>query len=173
MKKAASLLDKEGILNQIVLWDGDGCGNLDKIWTACSNRLAIALPKTIGLIYDCDTNKPNSDKDMAKKRVIPTVSGSPISKGIENLIPANRIKELRESHPQFFDITPQVQKTVRGQPEIQPEICEINKSEKRNLCEWLCTHGAIEDFVQFKVVFDLIEDIAGLANQQFVSLEDA
>lgn len=173
LKKAASLLDKEWILNQIVLWDGDGCGNLDKIWTACSNRLAIALPKTIGLIYDCDTNKHKSDKDMVKKRVIPQVSDSAISKGIENLIPANRIKELRESHPQFFDITPQVEKTVRGQPEIQPEICEINKSEKRNLCEWLCTHGTMEDFVQFKVVFDLIEDIAGLANQQFVSLEDA
>jgi len=173
LNKAALLLGKKTILDQIILCDGDGYGNLDNIWKSCNNKLAIALPKTIGLIYDCDTNKPNSDKDMAKKRVIPTVSGSPISKGIENLIPANRIKELRESHPQFFDITPQVQKTVRGQPEIQPEICEINKSEKRNLCEWLCTHGTREDFVQFKVVFDLIEDIAGLANQQFVSLEDA
>jgi hypothetical protein len=165
LNKAALLLGKKSILDQIILCDGDGYGNLDNIWKSCNNsRLAIALPKTIGLIYDCDTNKPTSDKDMAKKRVIPTVSGSPISKGIENLIPANRIKELRESHPQFFDITPQVEKTVRGQPEIQPEICEINKSEKRNLCEWLCTHGTIEDFVHFKVVFDLIEDIAGLSN---------
>jgi hypothetical protein len=155
------------------LCDGDGYGNLDNIWKSCNNKLAIALPKIIGLIYDCDTKKQPSDKDMVKKRVIPTVSDSPISKGIENLIPAKRIKELRESHPQFFDITPEVQKTVRGVPETQPEICEINKSEKRNLCEWLCTNGTIEDFVQFKVVFDLIEDIAGLANQQFVSLEDA
>jgi len=165
LNKAALLLGKKTILDQIILCDGDGYGNLDNIWKSCNNKLAIALPKTIGLIYDCDTNKPNSDKDMAKKRVIPTVSDSPISKGIENLIPAKRIKELRESHPQFFDITPEVQKTVRGVPEIQPEICEINKSEKRNLCEWLCTNGTIEDFVQFKVVFDLIEDIAGLANQ--------
>jgi len=172
LKKAASLLDKEGILNQIVLCDGDGCGNLNNIWKTCSNTLAIALPKTIGLIYDCDTNQQNSDKDMVKKRVIPTVPDSPISKGIENLIPAKKIKELRESHPQFFDITPEVQKTVRGVPETQPEICEINKSEKGNLCEWLCTHGTVEDFVQFQVVFDLIEDIAGLGNQQFVSLED-
>ena len=165
LKKAASLLNKEWILNQIVLCDGDGWGNLDKIWTACSNMLAIALPKTIGLIYDCDTNKPNSDKDMAKKRVIPKVSDSPISKGIENLIPVSRINDLRKSHPQFFDITPQVEKTVGGKPETQPETCEINRSQKGNLCEWLCTNGTLEDFVQFKVVFDLIEDIAGLANQ--------
>jgi hypothetical protein len=173
LNKAALLLGKESILDQIILCDGDGYGNLDNIWKSYNNRLAIALPKIIGLIYDCDTKKQPSDKDMVKKRVIPTVPDSPISKGIENLIPAKRIKELRESHPQFFDITPEVQKTVRGVPETQPEICEINKSEKRNLCEWLCTHGTIEDFVQFKVVFDLIEDIAGLANQQFVSLEDA
>lgn len=165
LNKAASLLGKESILDQIILCDGDGYGNLDNIWKSCSNRLAIALPKIVGLIYDCDTNKKTSNKDMAKKRVIPTVSDSPISKGIENLIPANKIKELRQSHPQFFDVTPKVEKIVRGQPEIQPEICEINKSEKRNLCEWLCTNGTIEDFVEFKVVFDLIEDIAGLGNQ--------
>jgi hypothetical protein len=146
------------------LCDGDGYGNLDNIWKSYNNRLAIALPKIIGLIYDCDTKKQPSDKDMVKKRVIPTVPDSPISKGIENLIPAKRIKELRESHPQFFDITPEVQKTVRGIPETQPEICEINKSEKRNLCKWLCTNGTIEDFVQFKVVFDLIEEIIGLSN---------
>ncbi|MEG4346528.1 AAA family ATPase [Microcoleus sp. A003_D6] len=173
LNKAALLLGKESILDQIILCDGDGYGNLDNIWKSCNNKLAIALPNIIGLIYDCDTKKQTSDKDMAKKRVIPTVSDSPISKGIENLIPAKRIKELRESHPQFFDITPKVEKTVRGVPEIQPEICEINKSEKRNLCEWLCTNGTIEDFVQFKVVFDLIKEIAGLGNQQFVSLEDA
>jgi len=165
LNKAALLLGKESILDQIILCDGDGYGNLDNIWKSYNNRLAIALPKIIGLIYDCDTKKQPSDKDMAKKRVIPTVSDSPISKGIENLIPAKRIKELRESNPQFFDITPKVEKTVRGLPEIQPEICEINKSEKRNLCKWLCTNGTLEDFVQFKVVFDLIEDIAGLANQ--------
>ena len=164
LKKAASLLDKEWILNQIVLCDGDGWGNLNKIWTACSKRLAIALPKTIGLIYDCDTNKPNSDKDMAKKRVIPKVSDSPISKGIENLIPVSRINELRKSHPQFFDITPQVEKTVGGKPETQPETCELNTSQKGNLCEWLCTNGTVEDFVQFEAVFALIEEIIGLSN---------
>lgn len=173
LNKAALLLGKKSILDQIILCDGDGYGNLDNIWKSFNNRLAIALPKIIGLIYDCDTKKQASDKDMVKKRVIPTVSDGPISKGIENLIPAKRIKELRESNPQFFDITPEVQKTVRGVSETQPEICEINKSEKRNLCKWLCTNGTIEDFVQFKVVFDLIEEIAGLANQQFVSLEDA
>jgi hypothetical protein len=165
LNKAASLFGKEWILDRIVLCDGDGYGNLDKIWKTCKDsKLAIAFPNIVGLIYDCDTKKIKDDYHMAKKRIIPTVSDSPISKGIENLIPVSKIKHLRVSHPQFFDITPEVKKTVRGQPEIQPEICEINKSEKRNLCECLCTNGTIEDFVQFKVVFDLIEEIAGLSN---------
>lgn len=167
LNKAALLLDKQSILNQIILCDGEGFGNLDNIWKSYTNsRLMIALPKIVGLIYDCDTKKENSDKQMVKKRVIPTVSNSPISKGIENLIPASTINNLRESHPQFFDVTPEVKRTVRGKPEIQPEICEINKSEKRNLCEWLCTNGTKKDFDQFESVFTLIEDIIGLSNQQ-------
>lgn len=167
LHKAASLLDKKLILNQIELYDAGGFGGLDNIWKSyTNNRLMIALPKIVGLIYDCDTKKENSDKQMVKKRVIPTVSNSPISKGIENLIPASTINNLRELRPQFFDVTPEVKKTVRGKPEIQPEICEINKSEKRNLCEWLCTNGTKKDFDQFESVFTLIEDIIGLSNQQ-------
>ena len=101
---------------------------------------------------------------MAKKRIIPTVGNSPISKGIENLIPLSRINELRISHPHFFDVTPEVKRIVRGVPEIQPEICEINKSEKRNLCEWLCENGVAEDFALFESVFDLIEEIIEISN---------
>ncbi|PSB18914.1 hypothetical protein C7B61_01685 [filamentous cyanobacterium CCP1] len=174
LNKAASLLDKQSVLDQIMLCDGEGYGNLDNIWKTCGNsKLAIVFPKIVGLIYDCDTKKVNSDHYIAKKRVIPTVSDNPISKGIENLIPASRINNLRESHPHFFDVTPEVQKTVRGAPVIQPEICEINKSEKRNLCDWLCTNGTVEDFAQFESVFTLIEEIIGLSNQQVVSLEDS
>ena len=160
LSKAALLLDKQSILNKIKLLDGDGFGNLDKIWTTCNNsKLAIVFPNIVGLIYDCDTNKPKGDNHMAKKRVIPTVSSNPISKGIENLIPASRINNLRESHPQFFDITPEVERKVRAVSQIQPETCEINKDEKGNLCKWLCENGTAEDFAQFESVFTLIEEI--------------
>jgi len=166
LNKAALLLVKSSILKQIVLCDGDGYGNLDNIWKNCSNskKLSMAFPKIVGLIYDCDTKKANSDSCMAKKRIIPTVGNSPISKGIENLIPLSRINELRISHPHFFDVTPEVKRIVRGVPEIQPEICEINKSEKRNLCEWLCENGVAEDFALFESVFDLIEEIIEISN---------
>jgi hypothetical protein len=65
-----------------------------------------------------------------------------------------------------------VVKEIRGVKEIQPEICEINKSEKQNLCNWLCEHGCFEDFVNFKSVFELIEEITGLSNQEVVLPQD-
>lgn len=164
LQKAASLLGKGALLDQIVLLDGDGFGNLTNIWKACDNRLAAVLPKTVGLIYDCDITATEGDRHMAKKRVIPSIRDNPISKGIENLFPASTINQLRESHPKFFDITPEVTKTKAGVPEIQAEICEINKSQKRNLCDWLCANGTVGDFAQFESVFALIEEITGLSS---------
>jgi predicted ATP-binding protein involved in virulence len=168
LKKAASLLGKESILDRINLKDGNGCDQLDKIWKACESNLLPAIPNhpnVVGLIYDCDTKKQNSDLQMVKRRVVPKIDAHPISKGIENLFPASRIDELRASHSKFFDITPAVTKSVRGIPEIQAEICEINKQEKRNLCEWLCDNGTYEDFAKFESVFAVIEELAGLSNE--------
>lgn len=173
LRKAASLLGKESILEKIDLKDGDGFGNLDNIWKVCKDsKIAIAFPRIIGLIYDCDVKKIdedrnfNSNRHRAKKRGIPSISDSPISKGIENLIPVSRINNLRESHPQFFDVKPKTTIYKAGKPIEEPEICEINKNQKSNLCKWLCENGNTEDFAQFESVFNLIEEIAELNNQQ-------
>jgi AAA domain, putative AbiEii toxin, Type IV TA system len=173
LKRAATLLGKEAILESVILHDGEGFGNLNNIWSGFDKkigRLPIALPIVVGLIYDCDVNTRNADCDMVKKRVIPTIPGKSISKGIENLIPEDRVNGLRISNPQFFDITPAFEKSVRGKSEMQPEIFEINKSEKRNLCDWLCSHGTAEDFVQFESVFTIIEEIIGLTQSEDLSI---
>ena len=167
LNKAASLLGKEKLLDRIILYDGKGFGNLDKIWKTCKDsNLTIAFPKIVGLIYDCDTNKKDQDRDIAKKRIIPSSENHPISKGIENLFPASTINKLRQSHPKFFDITPEFCKIVRGEEKRDPEICETNKQEKKNLCDWLCKNGTEEDFAEFESVFNLIEDIIGDVTSQ-------
>jgi hypothetical protein len=159
--KAAELLGELSILQRISLQDGEGYGNLDNIWKTCSSRINVALPRLVGLIYDCDTQKCDSDKNMAKKRVIPTNPNGVITKGIENLIPSCTINRLRESHPQFFDISPARTVLIRGEPSDEPERCDVNKDEKRHLCDWLCAHGSAEDFKEFQRVFDLIKSITG------------
>ncbi|NER93717.1 MAG: AAA family ATPase [Symploca sp. SIO1B1] len=166
LKKAASLLGEEDLLNSIELYDGEGFNNLDKIWKSFDNKLSSVLQKIVGLIYDCDTKKSNQDRNMLKKRMIPSLSSHPISKGIENLFPQKTIDNLRSSHPKFFDITPKYTKIVRGQKEVQPEICEFNTSEKKNLCDHLCKEGSIEDFEHFQLVFDIIRDIIGIKDEE-------
>jgi predicted ATPase len=159
--RAAELLGEQSILQHISLQDGQGYGNLDNIWKAFTSRISVALPRLVGLIYDCDIQKPDSDKHMAKKRVIPTNPNSVITKGIENLIPSSTINQLRQSHPQFFDVSPARTVLVRGEPSHEPELCNVNRDEKRNLCDWLCAHGSVEDFGEFQRVFNLVKSITG------------
>ncbi|NEQ71408.1 MAG: AAA family ATPase [Symploca sp. SIO2D2] len=52
LKKAASLLGEEDLLNSIELYDSKGFGDLDKIWKSFDNKLSSVLQKIVGLIYD-------------------------------------------------------------------------------------------------------------------------
>ncbi len=157
LRRAAELLSCESILERVELLDASGWGNLDKVWRSCEGPIGNAVPRDILLIYDCDVAKCDQDNGRAKKRVVPTVQGNPIQKGIENLIPASTIQMLRTTVPHFFDVTPAITKTIRGKETSIPEVCEVNRSEKANLCNWLCTNGTAADFAGFRVVLDLID----------------
>ena len=118
--KAAEMLEKSHILEAIQLRDGSGFGNLDKIWRSYEIQLAELLPSKILLLYDCDTNKAESEKGNLIRRVIPSMPGYPIDVGIENLIPPELIAELEVHHPQFIDILETTTTRVRGQESIKP-----------------------------------------------------
>jgi AAA domain, putative AbiEii toxin, Type IV TA system len=170
LEKAALLLGKKTLIEQIDLRNAAGTGSLDKIWkTYDNNKISNVLPRCVGLIFDCETNRATNDRGMVKKRVMKKIVNNPISKGIENLIPEITINRLRESHRHFFDVTKTV-KTERGGNEIQFETVEINQSEKRHLCDWLCENGTSEDFAQFESVFTIIEEIIGLIQSEDLSV---
>jgi len=57
----------------------------------------------------------------------------------------------------FIDVTPEIKKIERGQNIIIAESKEVNKDEKKNLCNWLCENGNKEDYMNFNTVFDLLE----------------
>ncbi len=75
IKKAGELLGKSEVLGKIEIRDVVGYGNLDKIWGNFNNKTKLSeiVPQKIILLYDCDTNKQNSDTEKVFKRVIPTV----------------------------------------------------------------------------------------------------
>ncbi len=155
--RAAELLGKLHVLQAIQLRDGSGFGNLDKIWRSYEVQLAELLPSKILLLYDCDTNKAASEKGKLIRRTIPSIEDSVIAIGIENLIPAELIAQLENSHPQFIDSTDSTTTRIRGHAVVSPAKKSINRDEKRNLCSWFSSNGTAEDFRHFSLIFDIIE----------------
>ena len=157
LKRAAELLGRKEVLEKFQFGDGDGYGNLDKIWRGYENKLSELLPSRILLIYDCDTRKVDANKGCVYKRVIPSRTGNPISVGIENLFSAMTIERVEVANPQFIDVQESNMVRVRGELTTLPSSKAVNKDEKKNLCEWLCREGTAEDFASFESVFCLIE----------------
>ena len=158
LNKAAELLGKTDLLDKIRLIDGDGYGNLDKIWKSYNNAVSDILPSRMLLLYDCDIKKAETRKNKVFRKVIPSQKPNPISIGIENLFPLQTINKIEEEKPQFIDVELISRKRIRGKEIPEIEIKSINKNEKRNLCDWLCEHGDEVDFVHFSTVFELIDE---------------
>lgn len=159
LRKASCLLSRESTLQRIELFDGEGWGNLDKVWRSCDGPIGHAVPRQVLLLYDCDVGKANQDNARAKKRIIPTIKDNPIQKGIENLFPSGTILSLRTEQPQFFDITPSITRVIRGVGTVNSEVCDVNRSEKSNMCNWLCLNGTLHDFAGFASIFNLIDEL--------------
>jgi energy-coupling factor transporter ATP-binding protein EcfA2 len=159
LKKAAELLDKEEILNYFKLVDSDGHGNITNVSKHFDSKLAEVTPQKILLLYDCDQNKKPSIKGNIYKRVMPTYNDNPIKIGIENLFPASTIEKAIQFKTAIIDITPQIEKLVRGEKVLIPEVWEVNKNEKKNLCDWLVENGNKDDFENFASIFDILNEI--------------
>ena len=157
--KAADLLGKRDVLDQVQLKDGSGFGNLDKIWKSYNNAISEVVPNKIILLYDCDTNKQDSQKNLVFKRVLHTVNENPVSKGIENLFSPVTIAKVENENPQYIDVKEASLKRIRGVETNIPASKSVNKDEKGNMCNWLCEHGETDDFSGFVVAFDIIESI--------------
>jgi hypothetical protein len=134
-------------------------GNLDKVWRQFNSRLAETLSQQVILLYDCDTNKQDGENGRVVKKVLETRQDTPIKKGIENLFPQDTIDRAAAHKRAFIDITPATTRLVRGEEVPLPVVKEVNKDEKRSLCDWLCDTGAAEDFVNFEQVFRILEEL--------------
>lgn len=159
LNKAAELLGKTDILSKVTLKNGVGFGNLDKIWKSYNNSISEIVPNKIILLYDCDTNKQDGNKNLIYKRVIPQVSENPINIGIENLFSQETIDKVEAENPQYIDLDESMRSRIRGQDIVKPPQKSVNKDEKGNMCNWLCNNGNIDDFSGFESAFDIIDQI--------------
>lgn len=159
LEKSASLLGKTDLLNDFKLIDGDGYGNLDKVWKSFNSKIAEILKEKTILLYDCDTNKSEISISNLHKKIIPSIDSNPIKKGIENLFTRETILKAKLYKSDFIDIYGESEKIIRGQTQRVPERWEVNKDEKGNMCNWLCENGTIDDFANFILIFDLLETL--------------
>ncbi|ANF51258.1 hypothetical protein A0O34_12375 [Chryseobacterium glaciei] len=157
INKAAELLNKSELLDKIELRQREGFRNLDKLWSELKKESWETIPQIKIFLYDCDTQKENEDFGHHYKRIIPTLANGIIKNGIENLFPKTIIDKAIKEKNAYVDFKNESGIT-RG-VKYQKEHCEVNKDEKKNFCAWVCTNATKEDFENFKVIFDIIEDL--------------
>lgn len=162
VKRAASLLGKDELLNQIEIRQRGSCSNLDKLWNTLTQDNWETIPQIKILIYDCDTNRTDGDFGHIYRRTIPAITGNIIKRGIENLFPDETVNEALTHKREFVDFS-KTQGTKRGVKYIEEQNV-INKHEKKNFCNWVCENGTPESFQNFQIVFTMIEDILTAAN---------
>lgn len=160
IKKASELFGKQELIEKITFIDADGYQNLNHIWQHKTN-LFRAIPNSMLLLYDCDTKVENCEKNKVYKRIIPFIETNYFDRGIENLFLKDTIDKAIKYKEAFVDYTPEMKQRKRGEDFIIPEKYEVNKDEKGNLCNWLCENGTINDFKNFKTIFEILEDFLG------------
>ncbi len=159
IQKAAELLGKSPMIENVEFRPAGGDGQLTKIWNSARALAADLIPEKVIVLHDCDSNGTNAEEGDVFRRVVPKQSKNPIQKGVENLFSESTLTEAMHHKPAFIDVTPEHPSTLRGESITIPEQWVVNADEKSNMCDWLCTNGVAEDFGNFHVIFDILGEI--------------
>ena len=166
LRRAAELLDQDSVLEKVDLKDGQGAGNLGKMWKAYVRLPTEMRPQKVLLLFDCDQQgQGDSDDGKFSKRTIPLQTEHPIHTGIENLFNRCTLEKARNHKVAFINIVHEHMKMERGKMKTVPERWTVNPDEKTNLCNWLGENGTAEDFECFRVIFDILHETLNLVLQ--------
>ena len=166
LKRAATLLGQNPILDGIEVDERGGGGNLRNIWDAVKNLPPALVPRRVLLLHDCDFNGDSQTVENRFKRKIPFQIDNPIEKGVENLFGKGTLEKALDHKPDFIDVVEAHPERVRGIVRTAPERWAVNKDEKTNLCNWLCENGTVADFGGFQVIFELLEEALGTPEKE-------
>lgn len=155
IERAAELLGRQSTIDRIDLRPSGGSGNLDILWN--EPGIVGGSAQRIGLLYDCDKDRPWQQNGGFLRQNIHSQEDHPIKRGIENLFGLATISRARDHKFAFVDVEQAHDRIIRGETVSVPERWSVNSSEKTNFCNWLCENGTADDFKQFVEVFDIIE----------------
>ena len=158
LRRAADLLSKTETLSRYTMDAAGGESRLKTIWNGLS-KVPERARMSVVLLFDPECNIQRQHSGNIHKIGMPFFDEHPIPKGSENLFDRETLDKARQHRVEFIDIDPERERIVRGAKVLVPESWSVNEDEKRNLCDWLCTHGTRNDFRHFEAVFDLFEAI--------------
>ena len=167
LEKAAQLLGKQGTLDVFQLRDGGGAGKLTNIFKDFHAPLTELFQHPVVLLFDCDKNKPGTDKGRLYQRNIPLQPGNPIKTGIENLFTKITLERALLDDATLINIEYQHEAKVGGHKETVPERWTVNDPQKSRLCDWLCEFGEAADFQAFKEVFYILAEVLKVDSTQW------
>ena len=159
IERAAALLGRTALLDQVEMRDADGAAGLKKIWTGIGKLPDDLVPQTVVVLHDCEYKGDDSDQETVFRRKIPRVDDNPLEKGIENLFSKETLLKACEHRSEFIDIEFERKGRERGETKTIPEKWSVNEDEKTALCEWICENGTKEDFEYFTGLFDLLQEV--------------
>ena len=159
LNRAMQLLGWYDTCIDVDIRDAGGEGNLNQAWKTFTK--VDVVRQTVVLLYDCDSPSKPDNRGSVFRRKMSMFKDTPIRKGIENLFSEKTLNRAKACKPEFIDIAEKHEKMVRGQSQEIPETWEVNKDEKRNLCNWICQNGTQEDFRGFEEILGELRNIPG------------
>ena len=159
LRRAGDLLGKTDILAGYNMNAAGGEGQLKTIWNGLT-KIPEPARMPVVLLFDPECNIERQEKGNIHKTKMPFLDEHPIRKGIENLFDRDTLEMACQHHIEFIDIERGHTKLVRGERVSVPESWNVNENEKRNLCNWLCTHGTRNDFRHFKKILEMLAEVS-------------
>lgn len=162
IQRAAALLGRTALVDQVEMRDASGAPGLKKIWTGIGNLPDELVPQRVVVLHDCEYKGDDLDQGTVFRRRVPRVEDNPLGKGIENLFGRETLLRACEYRSEFIDIEFERKGRQRGETKTIPEKWSVNEDEKTSLCEWICENGTRVDFRHFTGLFALLEGVLDL-----------
>ncbi|WP_420897607.1 AAA family ATPase [Helicobacter pullorum] len=156
IKHICRLFQREDILNKIKLCSVGGYKELNKIWN--NKEILKYFDKKILLLYDCDTLIKDENDGYIVKRLIPQLENGLFDRGIENRFSRETIEKIEREQCKCIDFVHSHVICKGGEKITIPKTYSINRDKKGDLCDWICQNGIEEDFENFKIILEIIDE---------------
>lgn len=164
LRHAIELFGEKHGLEEVIIHDvGDG-RSLTRLYESLT-KIESVLTQPFVVLHDPEYQGEDGSEGRVYRRKMPFIGDNPVARGVENLFGIGAIERALAHKPAFVDVYEEAASTIRGEPHVEPKRWEVNKHEKTNLCQWLCTNGSADDFAGFEEIVGMLCGIPGMGRE--------